>query len=462
MSKKPPESLLNALISGEVVPFIGAGVSMSVKKLPHDPELDEHGNEIKDKLGETKYKSLFPSWHEFLTNAAKKLIDEDKPTRANLVQGFLDDLPPRYLEATQEAFDGLRQRQWYRLLSENFEIDIESADPDSLKLAKLIWQLGSNLILTTNVDLVLKWAHEAPHKVRILDTQEPEFADIQRKNWQPSRPTVLHLHGSIENKGNIVFTKNQYKDFYHSSENSAKLETLRSLFRQRTILFIGFSLDDLHILKELEQVDVIYKGGADSFYVLIREDEEKNPNIPKYMTPITFSEFGKPLEDLVENLSQYKSNKEKIKKGLPGLYEYKCVVELNSTFDGRETERGGFMKIKIDEDAFGGLEVEIDAKRVWAKNKGEKKPFRLKKEIPWKGEGNVRARGNKLDLVYKILDGKAEGRAEDIFEITKDCSLKYGTFTHLYEDGQGAINVKGKVEVREMVNNQDLLWTPKI
>jgi len=291
-----PASLIKALKAGEVVPFVGAGVPLAVKKK------NEDGTKSKE--------SLFPSWKEFLLNAAGKLDaekislnDEGKSRKAIIIRNLLDDEPIDYLDIAQRVFDALGRKNWYDLLKENFELDNESADKDSKKLAELIWQLGSSLIATTNVDLVLESAYEKPLNVKPLDTQAPRLAQLQT-DWRPSNPTVLHLHGYIDNESHVVFTREQYKAFYDLENNRAKLETLRSLFTQRAILFIGFSLDDLHILKELERVNLIYEGGANRFYALIRESEKNNPNIPDYVQQINFSDFDKPLEDLVEELSR--------------------------------------------------------------------------------------------------------------------------------------------------------------
>ncbi|HLM01178.1 MAG TPA: NB-ARC domain-containing protein, partial [Pyrinomonadaceae bacterium] len=65
----------------------------------------------------------------------------------------------------------------------------------------------------------------------------------------------------------------------------------------------GFSLDDAYIREQLEYIHKIYKGGADSFYILLRRSEIEKANLPEYVTPIPFSDFGKPLEDLIEELS---------------------------------------------------------------------------------------------------------------------------------------------------------------
>ena len=289
-----PNSLIEALKAGEVIPFIGAGVSLSVKK--------NNAQNIKT------HESLFPSWKQFLFNAAAKLDteriavnDEGKSKKAIVMRSLLDDDPVDYLDIAQRAFTSLGENYWYELLIENFDIDVDSADQESLELPKLIWQLSNNLVVTTNVDLVLQSVHETSGKVKTLDTQVAEFAELQ-KGWRPARPTVLHLHGHINDKVNVVFTKEQYEEFYDLNKNRAKLETLRSLFTQRTILFIGFSLDDLFILKELEKVNVIYEGRASNLFVLIHEEEKDNSNIPPYIQKITFSNFGKPLIEKIHEI----------------------------------------------------------------------------------------------------------------------------------------------------------------
>lgn len=284
-----PESLKDALRRRQVIPFVGAGVSRTVKKKYEDAT--------------ESFNPLFPSWQEFLMAAANKLDEENKSPKANVVRSLLYDSPPDYLEAAQRAFDGLGQNQWHTLLNENFGKDINLVDKESLELAQLVWNLGSNLVVTTNFDLVLQTAHESPKRVASLDTQSVAFGELQ-KNWQPKRPTVLHLHGHIHNKAGLVFTREQYSEFYNLNNNRAKLEVIRDLFTNRTILFIGASFDDLSTLRQLEKVNLIYRSGANSFYVLIHESEKDNPNIPEYVQKITFSDFGAPLVNLVRQLTE--------------------------------------------------------------------------------------------------------------------------------------------------------------
>ena len=283
-----PESLKDALRSGLVVPFIGAGVSLAVKKRNED--------------GEKSEQSLFPSWKGFVEILAQALKGETKFNEADYVLSSVNIKKPKYLEAMQHAREELGARLWYKVFEDNFDKSEDEADEDSLKLPKLIWKLGNNLIVTTNVDRVFQWTCPKLAEYRYLDVQNVEYARLQSEQT-PKRPTVWHLHGHIDHKENVIFTFDQYRAFYEERNNEAKLQTLLNFLTDRTFLFIGFSLDDAYIREQLEYVHKIYKGGADSFYILLRQSEIEKANLPGYVTPVPFSDFGKPLEDLIEELS---------------------------------------------------------------------------------------------------------------------------------------------------------------
>ena len=115
-----PKSLRDALIAGEVVPFVGAGVSMSVKKKNAD---DTESNE-----------SLFPSWKGFVEILAQALRDEQKPKEAEYVLTSVNIAKPKYLDALQHAQEVLGKHLWYKLFDESFDIPESKAHRDSFKL----------------------------------------------------------------------------------------------------------------------------------------------------------------------------------------------------------------------------------------------------------------------------------------------------------------------------------------
>ena len=78
-----PESLQKKLREGLVVPFVGAGVSMSV-------------------LDWVSAKPVFPTWRRLLLESADRLERETKQAEAELVRRLLKVSPPDFLQAAIE------------------------------------------------------------------------------------------------------------------------------------------------------------------------------------------------------------------------------------------------------------------------------------------------------------------------------------------------------------------------
>ena len=244
-----PKSLKDALEAGQVIPFVGAGVSMSVKRKNDD--------------GTESSESLFPSWKGFVEILAQALRDEQKPDEAAYVFSSINIKKPKYLDALQHAQEQLGESLWYKLFNESFDIPESQAHQDSLKLNELLWKLSNNLIITTNVDRVFQWTCPQPAEFKLLDVQNVEYANLQNEKIL-KRPTVWYLHGHIDNKEKVIFIREQFEAFYKQRGNDAKLQTLLNFLTQRTFLFIGFSLDDAYLREQLEYIHNIYKGGSNS------------------------------------------------------------------------------------------------------------------------------------------------------------------------------------------------------
>lgn len=227
------ESLEKALKTGQVIPFVGAGISRAIEKKEKDPT--------------KSFNPLFPSWKEYVETLAKTLVNEGKPNEAILVEALVNSAKPKYLEAMQHAFEELGSPLWYEKLNEYFKIDESKADESTLELPRLIWELGSNVVFTTNIDKVLEWKSVKDTAIDILDTQKVESAELQREE-NPS-PTIIYLHGRVGDKQHIVFTREQYDNFYKNHENEAKLRTLQAFLTTKSFLFIGFSLDDSYFVE---------------------------------------------------------------------------------------------------------------------------------------------------------------------------------------------------------------------
>jgi hypothetical protein len=180
--------------------------------------------------------NLFPSWKALLEQAVTHLKADDKNAHANIVHGFIET--NRFLEAATEAQKALNSN-WYPFLKKQFALNSIDAEPDSLELAKRVWQLGSDLVITTNYDHVLRWACPRKDDLAQWDIEAPaEQHDLLCKGV--SKPTVWHLHGQIDNAAEIILTPDSYSKLYSEDKSEQKyqaaLHTLQHQLSSRTFL----------------------------------------------------------------------------------------------------------------------------------------------------------------------------------------------------------------------------------
>jgi tetratricopeptide (TPR) repeat protein len=284
-----PYTLKESLRSRNITPFVGAGVSMAVR----------------DRENGTR---LFPSWRELLQRAADRLSIEEKLPYANAVRALLElNRSEEYLAAAKRAREGLGAL-WFDFLKEQFDFSISQVADESLELAESIWHLGSPLLITTNYDRVLHWACPDRNDVRYWDIEAPA-EQIAALRQRLTHPTVWHLHGSIDNATNMILTPDGYRLLYPEkseieSSYRAALATLRSFLSSRSFLFIGYSLEDVHLVRQLTDVRKIFSGVPGPHYILTREkdsDRVRALNLP--IEVVTFADFGESALELLRSLS---------------------------------------------------------------------------------------------------------------------------------------------------------------
>jgi hypothetical protein len=283
-----PRTLEERLRSSKIVPFVGAGVSMAVRNKETDAP-------------------LFPSWKQLLERAAQRLEEEQKRADAQLVRSLLAIAKLDYLEAARRARDGLGGAVWVEFLKEQLDRPWEHVDDESLSLARAVWKLGSQLVITTNYDRVLHLACPQPNDLRSWDIEAPaEQVGALRTGVQ--HPTIWYLHGCIDNATSLILTPDGYSHLYPEAgeaENCyrAALTTLHTLLASHTLLFVGFSLDDAYFGLQLRAVHEIFHGIPGPHYALVRAaDQERVRALNLPVEIVTFENFGDPLLELVRAL----------------------------------------------------------------------------------------------------------------------------------------------------------------
>jgi len=290
-----PQSLIEKYKAGKIIPFVGAGVSMSVKRVSNG-------------------KGLFPSWTGFLKSCIEILESEKAKGFTKIVEGNLEIATPDYYGAADAARNGLGPL-WYDSLKKYFDVKIKEVDLDSLSLPNAIWSLNTNLVVTTNFDKVLEWTCPEKDDLVVWDIEaKKEFTDFIQKGVD--RPTVWHLHGTIDNTSDLIITPDGYKKLYPNEKSesikkkyNSATETFKSILRSHSLLFIGFSMADDYIRNQLKAVSEIFEQTNGPHYILVREGNENTLSEKlkdlQNLKIVTFKDFGQPLVDIISELSNH-------------------------------------------------------------------------------------------------------------------------------------------------------------
>jgi tetratricopeptide (TPR) repeat protein len=315
------EELKRLISENKVIPFVGAGVSKDVKY----------------KNGE----KAFVNWKELLEILNVKVSEE--PTK-NYIKHCIDTKKVDYLQIADMIEEEITPTEFNKALKKIFDIDFNDVDTSTLELAKTIWELDCKLIITTNYDKVLEIS---------LDTT-PEIWDIESAHEQGSslrdgiiKSTIWHLHGHIDNINNTILTSQKYNELYTTDSTNSRyksaLETLRTTINTKSLLFIGFSLDDEFVVKQLNRTIDIFGGNSHEHYVLCKQGSNLN-SLNNNIKVIEYENHGQDLIDKIKSIAPTSINNEnKIEEIIPAQIkqEFKQLTTLpsiNKDFIGRKDE----------------------------------------------------------------------------------------------------------------------------
>ncbi len=278
-----PRELVEAVRKYQVVPFVGAGISMGVKR------------------------GVFPSWIQLLEGLAERMNDEGIPAsaiaevRQRIAQGD-------FLTAAELAFQELGAYRFNRFLRERIRVR-QPPDAD-LSVVRALWELRPPVVITPNYDDVLLWGREGAEPVSNDQDDELNLMDVEAS---ADTPRVWYLHGTIHRLATLVLAGADYKRLYGDSAQPSSysqytnaLNRLRQWIHARPFLYMGFSFSDPYVLKQLEHVIGITKGRHVPSFALMKKGQiDRGALWPKYnIQLVEYEDHGAPLAEFLRGLAQ--------------------------------------------------------------------------------------------------------------------------------------------------------------
>jgi len=293
-----PRELVEAVRKYQVVPFVGAGISMGVKR------------------------GMFPSWIQLLEGLAERMNDESIPesaiaeVRQRIAQGD-------FLTAAELAFKELGAYRFNRFLRERLRVR-QPQDAD-LSVIRALWELRPPVVLTPNYDDVLLWGREDAEAVS--NDQEDEL-NLMDAEASADTPRVWYLHGTIHRLATLVLAGADYKRLYGDTGQPASysqytnaLVRLREWIRSKPFLYLGFSFSDPYVLKQLEHVIGITKGRHVPSFALMKKGQiDRGALWPKYnIQLVEYEDHGAPLAEFLRGLAKAAFGPNKVSLSLESL-----------------------------------------------------------------------------------------------------------------------------------------------
>ena len=225
-----PDEIVQAAPNGNLVFFVGAGASMLLD---------------------------LPSWSGMARQQLEGLREKGALNYSELHQ--LSSLDPKTkLSIAKEIAD-----------ENKLGLDLTAGltgRPVGSSIYKLINDIGC-VCVTTNYDTLLAPRHTG---AKIGSVTPAAINRIYEKNKFLSRHldtpgAVIHLHGAVTNQETMIVTTKDYLDHY---DNEFVQEFLSALFEQKTVLFIGYGLDEAEILEHVLRQNGVQKSKERKRFIL--------------------------------------------------------------------------------------------------------------------------------------------------------------------------------------------------
>lgn len=259
-----PEKLKQKINQNNLVIFVGAGLSC--------------------KMG-------YPNWNTLIIDILGGISDKEEKSQ-------------KYIQALKDEI--LNPIEVLSKISDHKPASIEILERtirnhEATKPSKVHEKLGliSDKIITTNYDSLLEKA--LPDFEKIVYTNQYRVSRLSKYDQY-----IFKIHGDIEEPHNCILFPSEYDLLYDKEEKTATFE-LKKIISDKSILFVGFSLNDPYISHLFDYITNLYSGFNPDHYIITTEEKK---NWPRNIIPIVIKGYDQ-LEDCIDRLIDSKDQSSK-------------------------------------------------------------------------------------------------------------------------------------------------------
>ncbi len=261
------KKIAEAIKSNNLVFFVGAGFSNDLK---------------------------FPDWENLVINILNNLDDKYKPLIQTLKNKIMNEI---------EVLEKIKSEKAtvFNVLKE--ELKITEIRKTKLENHKKLWSI-TDKIITTNYDKALDTLIDS--EMVISYENKFEVANLGEKY-------LFKLHGDINNSADCVLFEDEYKNLYSNGEK-APIFKLKNIIDSKTIIFIGFSLNDVYvnnyIFKSMKNMFGEYRD-IKHFILTTNDNDFSEYNIKNILLD-SYNEIPNFLDELIKIKEESQSKTESI------------------------------------------------------------------------------------------------------------------------------------------------------
>lgn len=364
-----PNELVQSILSGNCMVFVGAGLSMGVKRANSE---------------------YLPSWGSLLLEMLQFGINNRillSDAEIDIRKGITDQ---KFLMVAQELSERLGPELFRSFLRGVFlDVGLKPSD-----VHKNLVKISFRAFLTTNYDTLIEGAYTVHNEGRLPPILTQEDLDKIPNPLKIKDNFVFKIHGDINRPETIILTSHDYQDSLF--RRPAYRSFLETLFTTNTVLFLGFGLNDQDVESMLDKMASIFSRNNDNHFALIEKDrlstlERKRLAIDKKISVIEYdntdgshnqvNEFLKSLQELTDVESNTFTEYEEKVLNLPTqkinykIIRNKNVKKVFLSYSSKDQAKANLIAEKLKKH---GIEVWMDK---WSIKVGDSIVSRVKEGL---------------------------------------------------------------------------------